>query len=133
MKERKILVVDDEKGIRDLLNKVFSKAGYVVRSAETAEEAFEILKEESIMIMFLDLKLHGMNGIEFCKRIRKENWIGFIFALTGYTDLFGLLECRVSGFDDFFRKPISMDFLLKAAQDAFEKIERWEIEDYDLM
>ena len=132
MSEKKILVVDDEETIRDMLQQAFTKAGYVVRLAESAEKAIEILRQESIMVMFLDLKLPGMNGVELCRQIRKENQIGIIYALTGYTDLFGLIECRGAGFDDFFTKPASIESLLEAAQDAFKRIERWKLNDYDL-
>ena len=132
IKEKKILVVDDEAPVRDILHKAFSKAGYDVRTAENAEKAEEILSRESIMVMFLDLNLPDMNGIDLCKQIRKQNWIAIIYALTGYTDLFALLECRMAGFDDFFTKPVSIDVILKAALEAFEKLERWTVDDYDL-
>ncbi len=132
MTERKILIVDDDESIRDMLEEAFSKAGYAVQSAESAEKAFDILRQESIMVMFLDLKLPGMNGVELCRRIRKENQLGIIYALTGYTDLFGLIECRGAGFDDFFTKPVSIELLLEATQEAFKRIERWKLNDYDL-
>jgi len=81
----------------------------------------------------LDLKLPGMNGVELCELIRKQNPLAIIHALTGFTDLFGLLECRKAGFDDFFTKPVSMEVLLEAAKDAFKKIERWKVDEYDLV
>ena len=132
MNKKKILVVDDEKPIRELFEQAFGKAGYGVRSAETAEIAMQILKEESIMVIFLDLGLPGMSGMELCEKIRKDNPIGIIYAVTGYSDLFGLLECRKVGFDDFFTKPTNLELLFKAAEDAFEKIERWQLKEYDL-
>ena len=115
MNKKKILVVDDEKPIRELFEQAFGKAGYGVRSAETAEIAMQILKEESIMVIFLDLGLPGMSGMELCEKIRKDNPIGIIYAVTGYSDLFGLLECRKVGFDDFFTKPTNLELLFKAA------------------
>jgi DNA-binding response OmpR family regulator len=130
--EKKILVVDDEVMILDMLKTVFGDAGYKVFTAENAETALRILGPESIMVMFFDLSLPGMNGIELCKKIRKENQIAILYAFTGYTNLFGLLECRASGFDDFFEKPADIKILLKAAQDAFEKLERWKIAELDL-
>jgi len=70
--------------------------------------------------------------MELCEKIRKDNPIGIIYAVTGYSDLFGLLECRKVGFDDFFTKPTNLELLFKAAEDAFEKIERWQLKEYDL-
>jgi DNA-binding response OmpR family regulator len=129
MTEKKILVVDDEEAIRDMLHQVFTKAGYVVRLAENAETAIEILRHESIMVMFLDLKFPGMNGVDLCKKIRLDNQIGIIYALTGFVDLFGLVECRTAGFDDIFIKPASAELILEATKEAFNKIIRWKISD----
>jgi len=103
-----ILVVDDEEAIRNLLERAFTKAGYTVHSAESGEEALEILKQENIQVMFLDLKLPGMSGVELCTKIRKDKPIALI-----------------AGFDDYFTKPFELKVLFKAAEDAFEKIERW--------
>lgn len=132
MDEKKILVVDDEVLIRDMLIDAFGSAGYTVLTAESAEEALEILKSESVMVMFLDIKLPSMSGVELCKKIRIENRIGIIHAFTGYSNIYGLLECRAAGFDDFFVKPIKTNLLVKAAQEAFEKLERWEVGNYRL-
>ena len=130
---KKILVVDDEVTILLMMKTVFGQAGYEVFTAENAETALKVLGQETIMVMFLDLSLPGMNGIELCKKIRKENQIAIISAFTGYSNLFGLLECRASGFDDFFEKPTEMKILLKAVQEAFEKLERWRAAELDLV
>jgi len=129
MQDRKILVVDDEALILEMLRELFTKAGYRVFTAGSAVEALDILKEHSIMVMFLDLKLPGMSGVDLCKHIRTNDPISIIHALTGFSNFFGLLECRRVGFDDFFLKPVDVAALLKAAQDAFEKLERWKIEE----
>jgi CheY-like chemotaxis protein len=131
--ERKILVVDDEVPILTMLKEAFNSAGYAVWTAENAEEALRILQEESFMVMFLDLKLPGMSGVELCQKIRVENQVGLIYAFTGYNNFYGLLKCRSVGFDDFFVKPVEIKLLLKAAQEAFEKLERWKISDYGLI
>lgn len=123
--EKNILIVDDEKFIRDMLEQAFSKEGYIIRSAESAEEALEILKDEKFQVMFLDLNLPKMNGVELCKQIRKDIPIGIIYAVTGYASLFELADCREAGFDDYFTKPVKLEMLFRAAQDAFEKIDRW--------
>ena len=122
---KKILVVDDEASIRNLLKDAFDIEGYDVRLAEGAETAFEILKEENIEVIFLDLKLFGMNGIELCRQIRKNNPLAIIFAMTGWAALYDIEECREAGFDDFFTKPVQTEMLLKAVDGAFERLNRW--------
>jgi DNA-binding response OmpR family regulator len=123
--ERKILLVDDESGILKMLEKVFAKEGYVVLCAESAEEALEILGKEDVQVMFLDLKLPGMDGVDLCKQIREERAVAVIYAMTAYTSIYELVHCREAGFDDYFTKPIELNLFFKAADDAFEKIERW--------
>jgi len=123
--ERKILIVDDEPSILALLEELFTKTGYRVVTASSAEEALGILQKESILVMFLDMALPGMSGVDLCRQIRKNDQIGILYAFTGYSNFFGLLECRAAGFDDFFTKPAEIQLLLKAAEDAFEKLDRW--------
>ena len=126
MNEKKILVIDDEESIRNLIKKAFSEKDYVVHTAENAEEALEILKNEEFKVMFFDLNLPGMSGLDLCKKIRKKFPKASIFAVTGYASLFELADCRKAGFDDYFTKPIDFERLFKATEYAFEKIQSWE-------
>jgi DNA-binding response OmpR family regulator len=125
MSGKKILVVDDEKAIISLLKQAFSRAGFEVRPAESAEEALKVLEQNDITVMFLDLNLPGMNGMDLCRRIKKDKPMAIVFAVTGYASLFELVDCREAGFDDYFKKPVDMKSLVKAANDAFERIDRW--------
>ena len=120
-----ILVVDDDEDILNFHVQVFSRAGYTVKAAKSAEEALKILKENNIHVMFLDLNMPEMNGLELCVQLRKNRPMDIIYAVTGYTSLFELTDCRDAGFDDYFTKPVGLKTLTKAAQDAFEKINRW--------
>ncbi|MBW2109021.1 MAG: response regulator [Deltaproteobacteria bacterium] len=123
--DRKILVVDDEAAIRNAFELAFRKAGYSVYSAENARDAMELLKKEHIPVMFLDLNMPEMSGVELVRRIRQNDPIAIINAVTGYTSLFDLADCREAGFDDYFTKPVELSVLCKAAADAFEKLDRW--------
>ena len=75
--------------------------------------------------MFLDLKLPGMNGIDLCRKIRKENPIACMYAMTGYNSIFELTECRDAGFDDYFLKPFDLTDITDAAKSGFDKLNRW--------
>jgi CheY-like chemotaxis protein len=123
--EKKILVVDDDESVRLLFEDVFGDSGYAVRSAEDATEALTILGSDVIDVIFLDLKLFGMNGIELCRQIRTMKPISIIYAITGWATLFDIEECREAGFDDYFTKPVKLEVLTKAVEDAFEKLSRW--------
>ena len=121
----RILVVDDEKPVTKLMESVFRKQGYETRSAQSAEEALEILENEKIHVMFLDLNMPGMNGVELCREIRKQMPMALIYAITGYASLFELSECRAAGFDDYFKKPVDIKTLTRTADNAFKKLKRW--------
>ncbi len=121
----KILVVDDEQPIRNSLEKAFAGAGHSVVCAGSAEEALDVVQEERPQVMFLDLKLPGEDGVELCRRIRKDNPVAVVYALTGYTSVFDLVDCRTAGFDDYFVKPVELQTLMRAVTDAFEKLDRW--------
>ncbi|MBW2107816.1 MAG: response regulator [Deltaproteobacteria bacterium] len=123
--EHKVLVVDDEKPICEALEKAFSKAGYRVFCAEDAEQGWEVIEKENIHVMFLDLNLPGISGAELCRKVRRSRPMDIIYAVTGYTSLFELADCREAGFDDYFTKPVELKALWKAAADAFEKLHRW--------
>ncbi len=125
MAEKKILVVDDEQQIRDMYSQAFSRAGYTVQTADSAEEALAILEHERYWVMFLDLNLPGMNGVDLCRQIRKDWSIAICYAVTGYASLFELSDCREAGFEDYFTKPTSLAELLDAADHAFKKLARW--------
>jgi DNA-binding response OmpR family regulator len=123
--KRRILVVDDEEGIRNVLEKAFTRADYDVKCVEDAEQALEVLGKEIYPVMFLDLQLPGMNGIELCQTIRKEHPTGILIAMTGYASVFQIVEARDAGFDDYFLKPFQVNDLLQAAEDSFLKLDRW--------
>jgi DNA-binding response OmpR family regulator len=123
--DKRLLIVDDERSIRELFQSAFSDSGCQVYLAENSEQALDILKRHDIDLIFLDLKLFGMNGIDLCRRIRKDKPITIIYAITGWGGLFEVEECREAGFDDFFTKPVQLDVIFKAVENAFEKLERW--------
>jgi len=125
MTQKKIMVVDDEKAIINLLNLAFTKAGFQVRTAQSGQEALSILETERIHVLFLDLNMPQMDGMELCRRIKKEMPMSIVYAITGHASLFELASCRDAGFDDYFKKPADIKTLVKAAENALDRIERW--------
>ena len=123
--EKRILVVDDEQQIRDMYSQTFLQAGYSVQTAERAEDAFEIMQKQSCPVLFLDLNLPGIDGVDLCRRIRAYWPMAICYAVTGYASLFELHDCLEAGFEDYFTKPADLSDLLAAAAHAFKKIERW--------
>jgi len=123
--EKTILIVDDEITVREIFKDFFGASAYRVLTAEGADNAVDILKDRQVDVIFLDLRLFGTNGLELGRRIRRENPLSILFAITGWAGLFEVEECREAGFDDFFIKPVEFEMLQKAVEDAFERVERW--------
>jgi len=118
MKKNKILIVDDEKPIRKLFHTALQQKGYDVSSAETAEQALEMLKKETFRIFFLDLNLPGMNGIDLCRKILKIQPDSIAYAVTGYASNYKSVECMEAGFKAYFTKPVSLLTIFEAAEEA---------------
>ncbi|HOQ42260.1 MAG: Sporulation initiation phosphotransferase F [Deltaproteobacteria bacterium ADurb.Bin151] len=121
----KILIIDDETSVRELFTGVFTDEDYEVIATEDGNRALEILEQDNIDVIFLDLKLFGMNGIDLCRQIREMKPMSMIFAITGWASLFEIEECRQAGFDDYFEKPLDMDMLTDAVAEAIKKLDRW--------
>jgi len=122
---KQILVVDDEKEIRDILELTFKDAGFLVRSIATGEDAVEVFKNEDYFVVFLDIKLTGLSGFDICKEMKRIRPNSYIIAMTGYTDLFNQDKCLKAGFDYYFPKPFKFDLLMQLARNALEKVEWW--------
>ena len=123
--DRKILVVDDETDIREILQFNLENAGFVVDAAASAEEALEILSPEHGLIL-LDVMMGGMSGYKMAEHLRAENNnipIIFLTALNAQTDL---LAGFSSGADDYITKPFSIQEVIvrvKAVLRRFPQVE----------
>ncbi|GLI35644.1 response regulator [Desulforhabdus amnigena] len=125
--EKRILVVDDEAAIRDIMTCVFTRAGYEVQTAANAEEALALARQQRYPVFFLDLSLPGMDGIELCRHMRKDNPCSIAYAVTGYADPGEGMGGEEWGFEDCFTKPTDLKTLLRAAETAFQKLAHREI------
>ena len=122
--EKKILIVDDEAGIREILQFNLENAGFVVDCASSAEEALEILGQEHCMIL-LDVMMSGMSGFQMAEVLRKEknNQIPIIF-LTAKTDQNDLLTGFSAGGDEYIPKPFSINEVIARVRAVLKRTER---------
>ncbi|MBC8434456.1 MAG: response regulator [Desulfobacterales bacterium] len=120
----KILIVEDEKLPRNVLQKILIKLGYPVESAESAEKALKILESEKIPLVITDLILPDMDGNELCKRIKKINSESVIYALSGQIAAFEPAKLEEIGFDGYMCKPVKIYVLKRAIEGAFDRIDK---------
>ena len=106
MADTKILVVDDEKEIADLIEIYLVSDGYKVLKADNAEAGLALLEKEEVHLVLLDIMMPGMDGLEMCKRIRETNNIPIIMLSARSTDLDKILGLG-TGADDYVTKPFN--------------------------
>ena len=105
--DRKILIVDDEADIRDILEFNLENAGFNVDCASSAEEALEMLTPEHSLIL-LDVMMHGMSGFQMASHLRENGNLTPIIFLTAKDTQDDLLTGFSAGADDYIPKPFSI-------------------------
>jgi len=108
----KILVVEDEYDIRELLQNYLENEGYQVVTASDGEQAIEVFRSSHVDLILLDILLPRLNGYEVCRAIREESDIPIIMltALDSEEDQLKGFDLRI---DDYIPKPLSMPVLLR--------------------
>jgi two-component system nitrogen regulation response regulator NtrX len=115
-----ILIIDDEAGIRQTLASILEDEGYRVLAAEDAILGLEILGREAVDLVFLDVLLPKLGGMEALERIRKE-WpeIG-VAVISGHASIDMAVRAVKLGAFDFLEKPLSLDKVLTLCRNALE-------------
>ena len=105
----KILIVDDQYGIRILLNEIFQKEGYQTFQAANGVQALSIVKSEDPDLVILDMKIPGMDGLEILKRIKKMEARALVIIMTAYGELDMIHQAMDLGAITHFAKPFDID------------------------
>ncbi len=116
MDSYKILVVDDELLIRDLLYDFFTNQGWEISIAEDGQKAIDFLKNREYDIILTDLKMPDMNGMDLTGRIRSLHSDLPVIIMTGYPSLDSALEALRFKVDDYIIKPFNVNQLFKVVK-----------------
>lgn len=116
----KVLVVDDQFGIRVLLQEVLQREGYEVFQAPNGETALEIVQRDDPDLILLDMKIPGMDGLEILRNIRKLDVDTKVIMMTAYGELDLIHEAMEMGAIAHFTKPFDIDELRKAVKEQLE-------------
>lgn len=111
---KKVLIVDDQFGIRVLLQEVLLQEGYQVFQAANGPAALEIVKQESPDLILLDMKIPGMDGLEILRNLRKMGAECKVIMMTAYGELDLIQEAMEMGALAHFTKPFDIDELRQA-------------------
>lgn len=112
--DKKVLIVDDQNGIRVLLVEVFSNEGYNTFQASNGKLALEIVRKESPDLVLLDMKIPGMDGLDILKHIKQIDPSIKVIMMTAYGELDMIKEATDLGALMHFTKPFDIDDLRQA-------------------
>ena len=118
----RILIVDDEKMIRDGCARLLRKSGHEVALAEDGRKGLELIAGKSFDLVLLDLKMPGLGGMEVLKRIKEQNSALTVLVITGYATIETAVEAMKTGAFDFLLKPFSADGLMIAVNRALDHL-----------
>jgi response regulator RpfG family c-di-GMP phosphodiesterase len=118
---RDILIVDDDKQVREVLHQIFLTAGYSCRLARDGREGVAMFRMSHPPLTVTDLKMPNMTGIELLEQVRDVDPDAAVIVLTGAADVKTAIESLKLGAYDFIMKPVNVDELLIAAERALER------------
>ncbi|MGD8927275.1 MAG: sigma-54 dependent transcriptional regulator [Thioalkalispiraceae bacterium] len=116
--QRTVLVVDDEPNMRMVMEMALDEAGYRVLTAESAEDAIDMLRDPDLDVVLSDLKMPGMSGEEFIARCQRMRADVPVIVVTAYGSIRSAIECIQAGASDYMTKPFEPEELQFAVQSA---------------
>lgn len=121
----KLLIVDDQKGIRRLLTEVFLEYGYEIESCANGLKALELIPEFKPDLIIMDVKMPGMNGIDVIKKVREMNKDIKVIMMTAYGDQHYISQAEALDVAKFIIKPFDLNELKKQVGEILQDKDFW--------
>ena len=118
----KILIIDDERSIRNSLKEILADEGYDVEVAEDGAKGLAMVDKEKYSIIFCDIKMPEMDGIEVLDRLNEMGVDAAVVMISGHGDIATAVECIKKGAFDFIPKPLDLNRILITIKNATEKV-----------
>jgi len=118
----KILVIDDERSIRNSLKEILSDEGHEVDTAEDGAAGLEMADKEKYNAIFCDIKMPGMDGMEVLDKLVAAGIDAAVVMISGHGDIDTAVECMKKGAFDFIQKPLDLNRILITLKNATEKV-----------
>lgn len=118
---KKILIVDDERNIRTTLKMCLSGEGYEIETAVNGEDGLEKAEKDKYDLIFLDIKMPGMNGMEVLEELRKRGNKTNIVIMTAYGTIEDAVKAMKLHAVDFIPKPFTPEEIRETAKKVFER------------
>ena len=118
----KILIIDDERSIRNSLKEILIDEGYDVEVAENGAQGCEMVEKEKYSVIFCDIKMPEMDGMEVLDRLAAMGVDSAVVMISGHGDIQTAVECIKKGAFDFIQKPLDLNRILITIKNATEKV-----------
>ncbi len=118
----KILVIDDERSIRNSLREILADEGYEVDVAENGAQGCEMADKEKYRVIFCDIKMPEMDGMEVLDRLGEMGVDAAVVMISGHGDIDTAVECIKKGAFDFIQKPLDLNRIFITIKNATEKV-----------
>ena len=118
----KILIIDDERSIRNSLKEILADEGYDVDVAENGAQGCEMVDKEKYSVIFCDIKMPEMDGMEVLDRLAQMGVDSAVIMISGHGDIDTAVECIKRGAFDFIQKPLDLNRILITIKNATEKV-----------
>ena len=118
----KILIIDDERAIRNSLKEILMDEGYEADTAEDGAQGVEMALKEKYSAIFCDIKMPNMDGIEVLDRLTAEGVDSAVIMISGHGDIDTAVECIKKGAFDYIQKPLDLNRILIATKNATDKV-----------
>ena len=118
----KILIIDDERSIRNSLKEILLDEGYEVDVAENGAQGVMMAEKEKYSVIFCDIKMPEMDGMEVLDRLGQMGTDAAVVMISGHGDIATAVECIKKGAFDFIQKPLDLNRILITIKNATEKV-----------
>src|SRR5262245_26694001 len=117
----RILVIDDDPGVRESMTRMLRGAGYTVQSAPSGEEGFDLARHDTFDVILSDMRMPGLSGIDVLRKLRDIHVDASFIIMTGFGTVDTAVEAMKLGAVDFVQKPFFRDELLMRVRAAADR------------
>lgn len=117
----RILIIDDERAIRNSLGEILADEGYSVEKAEDGASGLEAVSKDHFDVIFCDIKMPGMDGIEVLDKLQEEGCEAAVVMISGHGDINTAVDCIKKGAFDFIEKPLDLNRILITVKNATDR------------
>ena len=118
----KILIIDDERSIRNSLKEILADEGYDVDVAEDGAQGCAMVDKEKYSVIFCDIKMPGMDGVEVLDKMAEMGVDAAIVMISGHGDINTAVDCIKKGAFDYIPKPLDLNRILITIKNATERV-----------